>query len=242
MNEGDKQAVFHILSLAEQGRYEEIIAQMMGSYIICGDSDQGVTYRELWRQIDNRVIELLIDGSEIWEGLLPGHSVGVDDLDNFNLITTREWLRLKAFEEEVTKNETGLDLAAENKYELSLWKLQDIDGPATMLWHVESVEASSPLALADQVIEEMSKFSFDQGKDSMVMWITNLNQEVHLTMTWDQANVIKDLEGVIKSIEDITSEHPEFLIHIPDYSDEFQGIWRQMELAGEEFQRNRVAR
>jgi len=264
----ERQAVFHILQLAEQGRFEEVVAQMVSSLALGGEMGGGQIFL-MWDTIARRTLDLMMDPSAIWEGLLPGGPGNVDDLDNFNLITTREWLGLKnstetlenvktAFKKNYDTSDDVSDWSArlqaigrvlrgesiennpyEWRYTYSLWKLQDIDGPTAMVSNApRTVEQTSVLNLADIVIEEMSKQSVGLSKDSMAMWITHDQSGLHYTMTWDQANVIRDLNYVIKQIEDITDEHPEFGIEIPDFSDQFQGIQDQMVLAGEEFQSN----
>lgn len=71
MTNDDREAVGHILGLAEQGRFNEIMAQMLVSlWISCEAKPWDIAYDI--SQITNRIVELYDVQGQIWEGLLPG--------------------------------------------------------------------------------------------------------------------------------------------------------------------------
>lgn len=64
-------AVFHILQLSEQGRFVEVLAQMIASYFHSGDVDGGEVMSTL-NDLTTRMFDLILGPHQIWRGLLPG--------------------------------------------------------------------------------------------------------------------------------------------------------------------------
>lgn len=89
MTDSEKLAVYHILQLAVLGRYEDTIAQMIASYTLAADSRAG-EFNEFVSQVNELAMDLLIDPSEIWEGLLPGPPTG----DEFVTMLATTWADL----------------------------------------------------------------------------------------------------------------------------------------------------
>jgi hypothetical protein len=235
----DKLDAYHLLCLAESGRPVETTAQWLASWFLSGELNGKEIDQEV-KQIWARTASLLLDPSEVWETLLPGGPTSLSE--TYVTMTSSEWKHLKDLEvaqdEPVASRAVDLEPQDPYHYVVSIWKHQDIDGPAEVIDTARDHFTESPLNLADVVIEEMTVQNRRRNylqKENMFAWITHRESGRDFIMEWEQANVIKDLEGVIKQIEDITSDHPEFNVAIPDFSDEFQGIQDQMAIAGEEF-------
>src|SRR4051794_39695428 len=88
----EQRAVFFILQLAEQGRFDETIAQMIASAILASDGGGDEMY-QLRSRITTRMLDLIMDPSEIWDGLLPG-GPGPHNSDLLTVITMDEYGKL----------------------------------------------------------------------------------------------------------------------------------------------------
>jgi|SRR5580765_1871384 len=76
-SEEDKKAAWLILELAEQGRFEEIVAQMVASLISVGGGDPFEETLHIFGKIFQRISVLLEDdGAQVWQHLVPGGHQG----------------------------------------------------------------------------------------------------------------------------------------------------------------------
>lgn len=98
MTQDDHKAVFHILQLAEQGRFTAVVAQMIAS-LIHGGEFTAPDVLQLREQILEETLDLMLEPSEIWNGLLPGGPV--DANARFALLDIEDVKDLEHLEQEL---------------------------------------------------------------------------------------------------------------------------------------------
>lgn len=253
--DSEKLAVYHILQLAEQGRFEEIVAQMIASVIVASDGGGDEAY-DLRTTIMKRVLDLMLDPSEIWEGLLPGGTGSIElfttmQVEYADKLMQRErnveeivsivgqpeeaWLRMSNLDKYFT--DEGLvtprskpTQATQWDYRVSIIVAPGIrhDEPGDLLIFNQVFHVESVLNLAADVIRLMEKRANGFPEEEQAAWITKAPDE-HWIMTWDQAQAILLFEQMQEKLEAI-----EYQGGISWY-DEFQGIQDMMAIAGAEY-------
>jgi hypothetical protein len=261
MTDSDNIAVYHILELAQQGRFEVVVAQMIASLIYCGDFTPAQT-ASLVADIWERVGGLLNEGG-IWDGLLPGP--GNVNCDTFTTITMDEFGLLDQAQRNIREIKEIVEKDRPDMGDARAWAiLNDLnrlmgkeghvedpfmytvsicvnpsvrhDGPAGMVikdaW---DLPAESPLDLAIVAVEEMDRLD-KIGRwpgEELIMWISNRKGK----QEYQHWTMTWDQAWAIK----ILSETQEALNRV-GYEDDsiewdsiFQGIQDQMAIQGEEF-------
>lgn len=246
----ERVAVWCFLHLANIGvNWVEVVAQWIASVIVSeGSGDVGVSYREAWREIDNRVITLMADQSEIWDGLLPGGAsqVTVDDftltetepLSKLDAVRCSAWLELDDGEGYccLSANHPGIHRldTHDDLYWYSIIVHPEIrhDEASDLIRDAQKVEGESPLNLWREIYKDIDMLD-KMGRwpaEELCGWITHLKSQKSYIMTWDQAVVLKALHDA----EDVIDRNGG---DVPDFSDYYQGISDQMTIEGQEYKR-----
>lgn len=249
-----KLAVYHILQLAEQGRFEEVVAQMVASAVVAS-GDSGDEAYGLRTKITRRILDLIIDPSEIWEGLLPG-GPGVDEQGFVTMyseysdrLTQRErnveeivsivgkaeepWVTMGKLDDYFREEGlvTSPTPAAQDRWEyfVSIVVHPEIrhDDSDDLLVFGQKMTAESPLGLASNVIPLMEKRTRNFPEEEQAAWISQGDH--HWMMTWDQAQMIVSLDLLKERME--ASNYSADI----DFDGEFQGIADMMDIAGREY-------
>jgi hypothetical protein len=111
LTRADKEASWHILQLAQQGRNIEITAQNLASILWCTSTSVEEFASEL-AAIIKRVGELTSDSSLVWPGLLPGIPNNLDDMISEPdlekpYLSLGQWAALVRMEERLYHGEYG---------------------------------------------------------------------------------------------------------------------------------------
>jgi hypothetical protein len=217
MDEQDRLASFHILELANQGRVEYVIAQMLSSMFITSNMDrrEKLSCIESIIEFETRLEE---HQNEIWPALLPGGII--DDLPY-----------------DVVKRENHIEMIDTSKHVISFFGRRN-KGEWQLLKDAVTRYSESPLNFAEEIKHEIMKlvnastFPEDNSdgwtRNEIIAWITHVSSGADYTMTWTQANDIGTLDEL---------SHRGF-----DMDDHFQMISDNMFVDGRRFAAERGTR
>lgn len=154
MSQDDDKAAWLIMQLAEQGRLEEVAAQMIASAHTDGSVTPYIEAFDCLANIQKRVYELLVDYHNgdpgIWEGLLPGPG---GEQPHHRVIWGDSWITVRLMGK--LTSDKGWVVKRESTYEYGTWK-EIVFQPTPNAQNRDSIEPGDVIQIPEVYFQRLS--------------------------------------------------------------------------------------